>query len=167
LGQTRKAARFFDSALFVLRSHSDLAERLPTAYPVEENALRIRAFGMERDPFTGRRGLHAGVDFSLRPGSPVFAAGKGHVVETGRDALWGNYVRLRHTERVETFYAHLQKIEVRRGERVARAEELGSMGQSGVATGPHLHFEMILDGERVDPLRYLLAPGHRQALALR
>lgn len=162
LGQARRTGRFFDSALFVLRRNADLAGRLPTAFPMEPEALLIRPFGLERDPFTGRKGLHAGLDFSLRPGAPVFAAGSGRVIAAGHDPLWGNYVRLMHTDRIETFYAHLQKTLVRAGASVTRGRELGILGQSGVATGPHLHFEMRIDGERVDPSRYLL-PSERRA----
>jgi murein DD-endopeptidase MepM/ murein hydrolase activator NlpD len=117
--------------------------------------LVIRPFGPSADPFTGRKGLHAGVDFSQRPGAPVYASGGGRVYEAGQDPLWGCFVRIRHTNRVETFYAHLRQINVHAGQNILRGQVIGWVGESGAATGPHLHFEMLFQGERVDPLRYL------------
>lgn len=155
LKQTQEAARFFDSSLFVLSRNRSLAEHFPTAFPVGRGALVIRPFGPSPDPFTGRRSLHAGVDFSLRPGAPVYASGSGRITATGNDPLWGIYVRIRHTDRVETFYAHLQQTSVHSGEDVVRGQVIGSIGQSGSTTGPHLHFEMLFLDEHVDPLRFL------------
>ena len=155
LKQAQTASLFFDSSLFVLTRNKSLVEHFPTAFPVGRGALVIRPFGPSPDPFTGRRSLHAGVDFSLRTGAPVYASGGGRVVAAGNNPLWGNFVRIRHTERVETFYAHLQDISVHAGEEVPRGKIIGTIGQSGSATGPHLHFEMLFLDEHVDPLRYL------------
>jgi murein DD-endopeptidase MepM/ murein hydrolase activator NlpD len=156
LKQAREAALFFDSSLFVLSRNAAEVGRFPTAFPVDSDALIIRTFGPSSDPFTRRKSLHGGVDFSANPGAPVYASGGGRVLAAGQDPLWGYFVRLEHSDRVETFYAHLQQIRVHAGENVARGQVLGWIGQSGMATGPHLHFEMLLGGERVDPLRYLL-----------
>ncbi len=161
LEQVQGASLFFDSSLFVLSRNRALAERFPTAYPVGPGALVIRPFGFNPDPFTGRRSMHDGVDFSLASGAPVYASGSGSVIEAGEDPLWGNFVRIRHTERVETFYAHLQQARVHAGENVVRGEVIGWIGQSGSATGPHLHFEMLFLGEHVDPLLYLLPPENK------
>ncbi len=159
LSQAQRASLFFDSSLFVLARHRDLASLMPTSYPVNPRALVIRPFGMSLDPFTERRSMHGGVDFSLRPGAPVYAAGGGVVTEADQDPVWGWCVRVRHTARIETFYAHLQQLRVTTGESVVRGQILGTIGQSGAATGPHLHFEMLINDERVDPLRYLFPTG--------
>lgn len=166
LERARKASHFMDSSLFILRSKSDLAARLPTIYPVGASAIVTRTYGPAPDPFTGRRNLHPGVDFSLPPGSPVRAAGGGTVSAAGNDPLWGWYVRIRHSDRVETFYAHLQDINVSTSSSVDRGEVVGWVGSSGATTGPHLHFEMRLWGDRVDPLLYLNPgdAGRRAAL---
>lgn len=156
LDQVRGVSRFFDSTLIVLTRESDVAIRLPTLKPVSYDAIMTRGYGSARDPFTGRKALHAGVDFSLPPGSPVYAAGGGTVSAAGYDPLWGYYVRIRHTDRVETFYSHLQGAGVRAGATVARGEVIGWVGQSGATTGPHLHFEMRIQGDRVDPVPYLI-----------
>lgn len=158
LNRARATARFLDSSLFVLTQESDRAARLPTMPPVGPEAILTRGFGPARDPFTGRMNLHAGVDFSLSPGSPVHAAGGGTVTTAGHDAVWGHHVRIRHGDHVETFYAHLQNVHVATRGRVERGQVIGAVGQSGVATGPRLHFELRLRGEHVDPLQYLL-PG--------
>lgn len=157
LERVRGMSHFLDSTLIVLTREADLAARLPTLKPVAAEAIMTRGYGPARDPFTGRKALHAGADFSFPPGSPVRAAGGGTVTETGHDPLWGHYVRIRHTDRVETFYSHLQRAGVVKGRSVARGQVIGWVGQSGATTGPHLHFEMRIRGERVDPLPYLIA----------
>ena len=158
LKRVREASLFFDSSLFVLSRNHNLAQHFPTAFPVGPGGLVIRPFGVSPDPFTGKRSMHAGVDFSQRPGAPVYAVGSGHVIEAGQDPLWGNYIRIEHSDRVETFYAHLQDVRVKNGAVVIRGQDIGSIGQTRSASGPHLHFEMLFDGERVDPMRYLLPP---------
>lgn len=157
LAEARGISQFMDSSLFVLARDADLVERLPTVRPVAAHGIVTRPFGTARDPFTGRKSLHSGVDFSLPPGSPVLAVGGGTVTGSGLDPVWGYYVRIRHTDRVETFYAHLQKTNVKTGRGVGRGQVIGWIGQSGVSTGPHLHFEMRLWGEHVDPMAYLLS----------
>jgi murein DD-endopeptidase MepM/ murein hydrolase activator NlpD len=156
LDRVRGMSRFLDSTLIVLTRESDLAARLPTLKPVAASAIMTRGYGPSRDPFTGRKALHAGADFSLAPGSPVRAAGGGTVTGAGNDPLWGYYVRIRHTDRVETFYSHLERNAVESGRNVSRGEIIGWVGQSGATTGPHLHFETRVRGERVDPLPFLI-----------
>lgn len=160
LAAVRSMSHFMDSTLFVLTRDADVAALLPTASPVAGPAIVTRGFGPARDPFTGRKSLHSGVDYSLPPGSPVHAAGGGTVSAAGNDPVWGYYVRVRHTDRAETFYAHLDGVNVTAGRAVARGQVLGWVGQSGATTGPHLHFEMRIRGDRVDPLPFLL-PGPR------
>ena len=128
-------------------------ERLP---PVAPAALPTREFGYSPDPFTGRKALHAGVDFSQQAGAPVFAAGGGTVASVEKDLLWGNCLRIDHGRGVETFYAHLQDVAVKRGQRVVRGQSVGTMGMTGVATGVHLHFELTVRGAKIDPMNFFL-----------
>jgi len=162
LAKVRRTSHFLDSSLFVLKQHADQAANLPTIYPVDASALITRTFGPTPDPFTGRKNLHPGVDFSLPPGSPIFAAGGG-TATAGNDPLYGNFVRIRHTNHTETLYAHLQAVNVTTGRHVDRGDVIGWLGQSGAATGPHLHFEMRVWGDRVDPLPYLTPVASRHA----
>jgi murein DD-endopeptidase MepM/ murein hydrolase activator NlpD len=109
------------------------------------------------DPF-GPRGarFHAGVDLTAWSGVPVTAAGPGLVVYAGpRAGGWGNFVAVAHTHGVRTFYAHLSRVDVRLGDWVRAGTQLGLVGATGAATGPHLHFEVRLRGAAVDPLTAL------------
>ena len=134
LKRVQDASLFFDSSLFVLAKNRELAECFPTAFPLEAGALVMRPFGPSADPFTGRRSFHSGVDLSLRPGSRIYAPGNGQIASVGQDPLWGWYVHIRHTDRVETFFAHMQQVRVHEGETVARGQIIGNIGQSGATT---------------------------------
>jgi murein DD-endopeptidase MepM/ murein hydrolase activator NlpD len=156
LAKARFLAASLDSTLALLHSRSDLVEGLPTALPASPAALNTRGFGYSPDPFTGRKALHAGVDFSQQAGAPVYAAGGGTVASIEKDLMWGNCLRIDHGRRVETFYAHLQDITVKRGQRVVRGQAVGTMGMTGVATGAHLHFELNVRGSKIDPMAFFL-----------
>jgi peptidoglycan hydrolase-like protein with peptidoglycan-binding domain len=124
---------------------------LPLAWPVD---------GPVGDRF-GPRGerFHAGIDILAQFGTPVRAASAGRVVWARRRDGWGRLVVLAHGDGVRTFYAHLLKIGVRVGQRVPSGAELGLVGASGDATGPHLHFEVRMRGAAVDPLAALAPAG--------
>lgn len=156
LNRARALSSSLDSTLEILGSKASLVEGLPTSYPVSPEAIVTREFGYSPDPFTGRKALHAGVDFSVRAGAPVHASGAGTVVEAGKDLLWGNFIRVDHGRGVLTFYAHLEKTLARRGQAVARGEAIGLMGMTGVATGVHLHYELTIRGAKADPMRFFL-----------
>jgi murein DD-endopeptidase MepM/ murein hydrolase activator NlpD len=126
-----------------------LRKPLPRS-PITLDAPSTAPFG---DGF-GPRGLrfHAGLDYLAPAGDPVAAAGSGRVVFAARHAGgWGKLVVLAHRSGVRTFYAHLSRIEVRLGQRVAAGSIVGLVGATGQATGPHLHFEVRLRGAAVDP----------------
>jgi len=156
LTRAKATTLFYDSTLVVLTNLQDQAARFPTGLPVPRGALLTRGFGPASDPFTGRKAMHSGVDFSDRQGAPVYAAGGGEISATLSDPIWGLTVRINHGQRVETLYAHLGSIRVSQGQTVSRGDLIGSIGQSGQSTGPHLHFELRIKGERVDPLKFLL-----------
>lgn len=154
--RARSIALFYDSTLVVLQHAQEESESFPTGLPVPRSAILTRTYGLNSDPFTGKKALHPGVDFSDKPGTPILASGAGEVVDTDKDDVWGRSVKVRHRTGMETFYGHLATIDVKKGQRLKRGEMLGTMGESGQSTGPHLHFELRLQGERVDPLQYLL-----------
>jgi murein DD-endopeptidase MepM/ murein hydrolase activator NlpD len=108
-------------------------------------------FGIRRDPFHGRRRQHRGIDLSAPLGAPVVAARSGTVRFAGDRGGYGNLVIVDHGGGVETWYAHLDRIDVSPGSRVAAGRDLGTVGQTGRATGPHLHFEVRENGVAVDP----------------
>ena len=111
-----------------------------------------------KDPFTGEKAFHRGVDLACGEGTPVLAALDGVVTAARRGAAYGNYVRLTHGDGQETLYAHMQYLYVRAGEVVAAGQRLGTAGQTGRATGAHLHFEFLTGGIRYDPSAALSLP---------
>ncbi len=112
-------------------------------------------FGRRWDPITGERGWHNGVDLAMALGAPVRAAEKGEVVFSGRMKGYGNVVVLKHPGNLETVYAHNQSNEFQVGKEVQRGEIIARVGESGRATGPHLHFEVRKNGISVDPRRFV------------
>lgn len=109
------------------------------------------AFGYRADPFHGLQRFHAGVDFAAAYGRDVPAAGAGRVVSAGDEGSYGLTVVVDHGQGVKTRYAHLSSMAVTAGQELAKSDVVGRVGRSGRATGPHLHFEVVLDGRRVDP----------------
>ena len=97
---------------------------------------------------------HQGVDIDGEKNDPIFAAAKGEVIERGRHEAYGRYIVIKHNEKLQTKYAHLRKILVKKGEKVKKGQKIGKMGKSGWTTGYHLHFEIFKNGEKVNPLDY-------------
>ena len=112
-------------------------------------------FGERVHPVYGTQGFHSGTDLAADEGTPVHAAMDGVVLAVGVGEKSGNYVRLGHDHGVETLYCHLQGANVREGVTVRRGDVIGFVGQTGLATGPHLHFEVIIDGVKYDPAHLL------------
>jgi murein DD-endopeptidase MepM/ murein hydrolase activator NlpD len=109
-------------------------------------------FGWRDDPIRHTRSFHSGTDFRGQPGTPVVAAGDGIVRFCGRLGGYGNVIDIDHGGGVVTRYAHLRRIETRRDVAVTAGEPIGQVGSTGRATGPHLHFEVRLDGAPVSPI---------------
>jgi len=123
-------------------------------YPVR--GTFTSGFGMRNDPFTGRRRFHNGVDFAAAVGTPIGSAMPGSVVHTEtQSGNYGKFVIVRHDGGFQTLYAHLNDITVRKGQYVAQGQTVGTMGNTGRSTGPHLHFSIIRNGSFVDPLQFL------------
>lgn len=112
-------------------------------------------FGYRVHPVTGRRSFHTGIDLAAPQGTPISAAFDGEVLETGCSEGRGNYILLRHGETLQTMYCHLSRIDVREGDAVAAGGTIGLVGSTGMSTGPHLHFEVRVDGVRCDPVYVL------------
>lgn len=130
--------------------------RLLFQRPVADTVISSH-YGYRRSPVTGEPQFHGGVDFAAPTGVSVIAAREGRVSATGFDPLYGKYVLIDHDGGYETFYGHLHEISVRLNDRVSSGMILGSVGNSGRSTGPHLHFEIRQHGKHRDPLHHL--PG--------
>ena len=130
-------------------------------YPLPgKPAVETSAYGTRIDPVQGKtQEFHTGADLSAVQGTPVYAAASGVVRIARNHASYGNYVRLLHPGGDETIYAHLQYLFVRQGQQIQAGQCLGTVGQTGNATGPHLHFELLHAGVRYDPTRALAKAG--------
>ena len=113
---------------------------------------RTSGFGMREHPIFHTQRAHMGVDYAAPTGAPVISVADGVVVESGFSGGFGNMVVVQHNGRQSTVYAHLSKIGVRKGQSVKQGDNLGAVGSTGWATGPHLHFEFRINGRHVDPL---------------
>jgi murein DD-endopeptidase MepM/ murein hydrolase activator NlpD len=145
----RAATEFLALAEGMLPPPPDLTALVASPVPDVESS----GFGWRDDPTNRRRRkFHKGTDFSADHGTPVHAAGDGVVVFTGWQNGYGRVIYVDHGGGLVTRYAHLQRIEVDTGDRVAAAARIGKVGASGRTTGPHLHFEVRLEGRAVDPV---------------
>jgi murein DD-endopeptidase MepM/ murein hydrolase activator NlpD len=114
------------------------------------------AYGERVDPFSGKMAWHAGLDFAGKQGSDVIAVASGVVTHAGKRFGYGEMVEVTHGDGYVTRYGHHAEIVVRVGEIVKKGQVIGKMGSSGRSTGPHVHFEVLKDGRRVDPARYVV-----------
>jgi murein DD-endopeptidase MepM/ murein hydrolase activator NlpD len=126
----------------------------PAIAPVK--GIFTSGFGFRSDPLTHGRGLHQGVDIAAAPGQPVRASADGVVVRAGTIGGLGQAVYIAHGFGLTTRYGHMSRIEVRPGQRIKRGEILGRVGSTGRSTGYHLHYEVRVDGDPVNPLAYIL-----------
>jgi murein DD-endopeptidase MepM/ murein hydrolase activator NlpD len=127
---------------------------VPSITPVR--GILTSGFGSRRDPITGRRTQHPAIDIAAPPGREVVASADGIVTRAGRIGGLGNAVYLSHGFGLTTRYGHMSKLEVRPGERVERGQVIGHVGSTGRSTGYHLHYEVHVDGEAMNPVGYLL-----------
>jgi murein DD-endopeptidase MepM/ murein hydrolase activator NlpD len=156
LRQARLQSESYQEIISVLEETTDLQRHTPSIRPVNVGFVSSY-FGRRMDPITGRRSLHRGLDFSARKGTPVFAPADGVVTFSGRWQKYGKVVEISHGYGYVTRYAHLEKRLVHKGQKVKRGDIIARVGASGKSTFTHLHYEVEVDGKRVDPLKYILA----------
>ncbi|WP_366554432.1 M23 family metallopeptidase [Aquibaculum sediminis] len=122
-------------------------------------------FGMRRHPIKGYTRMHQGTDFAAPTGTPIYAAGDGVVEQAGRNGGYGNYIKVRHGNGYSTAYAHLSRFAkgLKSGSRVTQGDVIGYVGSTGASTGPHLHYEVHVNGEQVNPASIKLPTGRQLA----
>ena len=130
-----------------------LLESIPRGWPVR--GMLSSGFGVRNSPFTDTPVFHHGLDIVARPGAAVLATAPGIVVKSAYEALLGNHVILDHGAGYRSLYAHLTSRSVEEGAFVDRGEEMGQVGATGRTTGPHLHYEVRVNGLQVNPARFL------------
>ncbi|WP_223424769.1 DUF5930 domain-containing protein [Tateyamaria pelophila] len=133
------------------------AQKAPFATPVKSAFRFTSQFGPRRDPKTGGRRMHNGVDFAASVGTPLYATADGVVTHAGWQSGYGRLVKIQHEFGIETRYAHLSRLKVKVGQRVSRGDRIGDMGASGRVTGVHLHYEVRVGGKAVNPMIYIKA----------
>lgn len=142
-----------------MKAKAERLARQPNVFPIKYTRITSR-FGYRRDPFTGKRSFHSGIDItgpSGNPvvGTPVVATGKGEVIDARREAYYGNVVRIDHGNGIVTVYAHLNSLRVKQGDKVVRHQPIGTLGSTGRSTGPHVHYEVRVNGKAANPEKYL------------
>jgi murein DD-endopeptidase MepM/ murein hydrolase activator NlpD len=123
-------------------------------------------FGFRTDPFTHSPALHTGLDFPADVGTPILAAAGGVVLSAGPHPQYGQLVELDHGNGLVTRYAHTSKMLVHQGDLVKRGQPIAEVGTTGRSTGPHLHFEVLVEGVQQNPAKFLAGQGKAPAVAL-
>ena len=125
------------------------------ANPAPSYTVITSEFGWRKDPFTGLKAYHNGIDMAAAEGTPIVAAYTGIVGEAGYNKSMGNYIYVEHGDGLRTIYLHASKLYVKKDDIVIKGEVIGAVGSTGRSTGPHLHFSVRLNGEYVSPWNYL------------
>ncbi len=150
-------ANSYDTLQKLVETKEHMLSAIPAIQPVSNRTLdRVASgFGYRIDPIYKTPKMHTGIDFTAATGTPVYATGDGTVKESGYDnGGYGNNVIINHGYGYQSLYAHMKKIKVRTGDRVKRGEVIGWIGSTGKSTGPHLHYEIIKHGEKIDPIHF-------------
>ena len=157
--QTYVQSKSFDEVSAVSKTAGDMVSCIPAIPPIlpDQSKYRLTSpFGYRSDPFTGSPKMHTGLDFAMKIGNPVYATGDG-VVESVKFEFfgYGNSVTIDHGFGYKTIYAHLNSVNVIEGMKVKRGDCIAETGKSGRASGPHLHYEVVYKGQKVNPANYL------------
>ncbi|MGH6672415.1 MAG: peptidoglycan DD-metalloendopeptidase family protein [Xanthobacteraceae bacterium] len=130
---------------------------VPLRKPLAGQLEMTSPFGVRIDPFLHQPSMHTGIDFHANVGDPIYATAAGKVSKAGWDGGYGQMVEIDHGEGLSTRYGHMSKIDVKVGERIRPGQVIGHVGSTGRSTGPHLHYETRINGEAVNPEKFLLA----------
>jgi len=150
-------SKSLDEIELLAKNKESLLTSIPSIQPVDMSDLKRMAsgYGYRIDPFTKMRTMHFGMDFSAKTGTPIYATGDGRVTRADNRAVgFGNHVRINHGFGYESIYAHMSKITVKRGYKVKRGDLIGYVGNTGRSVAPHLHYEIIKDGKKINPINF-------------
>jgi murein DD-endopeptidase MepM/ murein hydrolase activator NlpD len=134
----------------------DMANGLPLLAPMSRGSITSK-FGMRTDPFRRRPAMHTGIDFRAPSGEPAKATAPGKVITAGYNRGYGYMVEIDHGQGLTTRFAHLSKITAKKGQSVAKGDIIGRTGSTGRSTGPHLHYEIRVNGRAIDPMTFIRA----------
>lgn len=144
-----------------LASYQSILRGVPHRWPVRTSGRVVTSgYGKRKDPFHGKTSFHGGIDLRARNGVPILAAGYGTVLRSGRYGGLGKMVEVLHPTGYRTIYAHMSELKIKTGAWVDPGTVLGNSGSTGYAKGAHLHYEVRLDGKRINPYRFLPVQNH-------
>lgn len=146
--------RSFQELVEYLEDQKSLLASTPSIWPVK--GWLTSTFGYRSSPFTGRREMHKGLDIATRSGTPIIAPADGLVVFAGREGGFGNMIILDHGYGITTRYGHCSSIDAKLGQKIKRGDVIARIGSTGRSTGPHVHYEVAVNGVSVNPSRYIL-----------
>ena len=150
-------SKSLDEIELLAKNKESLLSSIPSIQPVNSSDLRRMAsgYGYRIDPFTKARRMHFGMDFSAKRGTPIYATGDGTVSRAdSRAAGFGKHVRIDHGFGYVTIYAHMDSYKVVKGDKVKRGDLIGYVGSSGRSVAPHLHYEIVKDGVKINPINF-------------
>lgn len=152
-------SKSLDEIYAIARQKTERLASMPAIMPIAKDKCKIvSGFGYRFHPILKYRRLHSGIDLAARPGTPIYATGDGVVRVAGRNpegySGYGVVVDIDHGFGFHTLYAHMTTTMVKEGQKVKRGEQVGTVGSTGMSTGAHLHYEVILNGKKVDPVYY-------------
>src|SRR6185312_3091128 len=140
--------------LSTLSQQKSLLSSIPSVAPVD--GWITSGYGIRVSPFTGERTMHSGLDIAAPVGTPILAPADGVVIFTGAKAGYGNFIMIAHGYGVVTRYGHNHQNMVQPGQKIARGEQIATVGDSGRTTGPHVHYEIVVNGKTNDPKKFIL-----------
>jgi len=137
-----------------LKEQKSILTRTPSIRPTD--GWYTSRFGYRNSPFTNQKEFHKGLDIATRIGTSIITPADGLVIRVGREGNFGKMITINHGYHLKTRYGHLSKFRIKKGQYVKRGQIIGEVGNTGRCTGPHLHYEVLLNGVPVNPLNYIL-----------
>lgn len=170
--QVALQSRSLDTITNLAKDKEALLASMPTIKPIRSDLLSkdlglLSGFGPRLHPVFKVMRMHNGIDFTAKTGTPIIATGDGQIVKAERVGGYGNVVIIKHGNGYETLYGHMNRIDVKSGQKVTRGQQLGTVGSTGTSTAPHCHYEVHYHGKPVNPLSFVmdgLTPAEYKAL---
>jgi murein DD-endopeptidase MepM/ murein hydrolase activator NlpD len=161
----------YDELLDLLKTKEDRVKHTPSIHPLKSKDLKRQSsgFGMRMHPVFGTLRFHSGIDFASEIGSPIYATADGIVESTKYSGGYGNCVIIDHGFGYKTLYGHCRDFVAKPGQKVVRGDKIATVGMTGTTSGPHVHYEVLIKGQHVNPASYFmdLAPEeYEKALIL-
>ncbi len=150
-------SKSFDEVVKLAKAKEKLLSHMPAIQPVENKDLRRMAsgYGWRIHPILKTRRMHYGMDFTAKTGTPIYATGDGTIKHAGfKSNGFGKHVVINHGFGFETLYAHMNKVAVKNGQKVKRGQVIGYVGNTGLSAGPHCHYEVHVNGKKINPINY-------------